>query len=189
MSEPVVRNGVNLTNIGQLVEAVKANNELANVRFMGKSTWQGSTKAKVTVSQWTAGGGVASRPGREFDINVDEPAQLGGPDTAPNPMELLVAGLCGCLTAGMVTNAALFEVDLSKLEVQVDFDINLMGILGLDKSAHCGANKIHYTVKMAGPGDPAKLKRVKETIDRKSAARNTLEHPVKITSELHLEGS
>jgi len=176
-------NGVDLASVQGFVEAVKENNNLANLRFSAKSKWVGGTKADVSVSSFQAGGQVASKPGRSFKINVTEPPEMGGGDDAPNPVELLASALCGCLTAGIATNAALFGTKIDSLEVDVDVDFDLLGILGMDRGVTCGATGIHYTVRLKGPNKDALLKS-KEVFDRKSAIRNTLERAIPITTDV-----
>ena len=182
-------NGVNLDNINGLVGAIKADAALGDVKFFARSEWQGGTKSEVTVDKVHANGSNLSGPERSFTIMVDEPAYLGGGDSAANPMELLAAGLCGCLTAGIATNAALFGTELERLAVEVTLDIDVHGVLGLNKTAQNGAIGLHYKVIMKGKdgADVAAMTRTKETIDRKSPVRNTLELPLKVTTEVVVE--
>lgn len=181
------RNGVNLENIEALVGAIKDNPAMGNVRFSAKSEWKGGTKSEVTISDLHAGGQNIAASGRSFKLTVDEPPQLGGTDEAPNPVELLAAGLCGCLTAGIATNAALFGTDLEKLEVSVEADFDIRGLVALDRSVPTGAQEIRYTVRIKGAGPKEGLVRSKETIDRKSPVRNTLSSPIKITTQIIVE--
>jgi uncharacterized OsmC-like protein len=136
-----------------------------------------------------AGGQNIARPGRQFTLLVDEPAELGGADEAPNPVEYIAAGLCGCITAGIATNAALFGTELEAIEVTVEANYDLHGVLGLDKSVPNGALELHYNVKLKGAGDVEKLMKSKETIDRKSPVRNTLELPLKVTTSVEIDES
>lgn len=181
------QNGVNLANVQGLIEAIKGTPALANVTFKANSKWLGGTKAETTVTDLMAGGQNIARPGRSFKIVSDEPPQLGGTDTAPSPVELLAAGLCGCLTAGIATNAALFGADLSKIEVSVEVDFDINGVLGLKKDSPNGATNLRYKVKLAGTGGTDKLTKAKQIIDRKSPVKNTIEMPLKITSDLIIE--
>ena len=114
---------------------------------------------------------------------VDEPAALGGQDTAPNPVEYLAAGLCGCITAGIVTNAAMFGANVEGIEVTVDADINVLGLFGLDRSLPSHCNRITYTVKLSGE-DPAALLKSKQIIDGKSPVRNTLANTIEIVTHV-----
>ena len=182
----MANNGVKLDDINNYVEAVKADKDNAKVQFIARSRWTGGTAATVTCSEFNVNGEPGSRGGREFSFNVDEPAALGGEDSAPNPVEYLAGALCGCLTAGIATNSALFGNDLEKIEVEVKVDFDLMGVLGMDRSVPLNAMKLHYKVKLKGADKESTL-RSKETLDRKSAIRNTLQLPLHITTEVEVE--
>lgn len=179
-------NGVNLDDINATATAIKADPKVAQVKFKAKSTWAGGCRANIEVAQIEIAGGDAMPPTRHFVVRTDEPSPLGGTDEAPNPAELLAASLCGCLTAGIATNAALFDTNIENLEVTVEANWDLHGLFGFDKSVPAGSTGIHYTVRIKGD-DPEKLRRCKETLDRKSAVRKTLELAVPITSELIIE--
>ncbi|MES2762520.1 MAG: OsmC family protein [Bacteroidota bacterium] len=180
-------NGVDMQSVGGYVEAVKENNNNAKVSFVAESTWKGGTKAEVNVKEFFADGNPASRPDRHFKFNVTEPSQLGGADDAPNPVELLAAALCGCLTAGIATNSAMFGTELEKLDVKVKVDFDLMGVLGLDRNISNGAQHLHYTVTLKGKAAKEALQKTKETLDRKSAILNTLKNPLNVTTEFIIE--
>lgn len=175
-------NGVDLAALGGFVEAVKTGDVSPEIRFSAKSEWVGGTRSEVTIGRFFAGGENAAPAGRSFTVHVDEPAALGGQDTAPNPVEYLAAGLCGCITAGIVTNAALFGTKVETLEVTVDADINVLGLFGLDRSVPSRCNRITYSVKLNGE-DPAALLRSREVIDAKSPVRNTLANAIEIVAK------
>jgi uncharacterized OsmC-like protein len=173
-------NGVNLHNIGELVSTVKGDSRFANARFAAKSRWLGGTKTEVTITDIKAGGEVITRGDRRFTMMVDEPPQLGGSDEHPNPVEYLAAGLCGCITAGIATNAALFGTKLDKIEVEVEMDYDLKNVLGIDRNGPGEVTELRYKVRLGGPGARENMVRSKETIDKKSPVRNTLELPIKV---------
>lgn len=187
MEKTKLPNGVDMPSVGSYVEAVKADNKNAKVSFVAESNWKGGTKAEVNVREFLANGQSASRADRHFKFNVSEPSQLGGADDAPNPVELLAAALCGCLTAGIATNSAMFGTELEKLNVKVKVDFDLMGVLGLDRSVGNGAQHLHYTVTLKGNAPKEALQKTKETLDRKSAILNTLKNPLNVTTELIVE--
>ena len=55
-------------------------------------------------------------------IITDEPARLGGTDTAPTPHELLAATLGSCVSTMLMLYAKPREIDLSDLRVDIDYD-------------------------------------------------------------------
>jgi putative redox protein len=64
----------------------------------------------------------------EIDVNArhtittDEPARLGGTDTAPTPHELLAATLASCVSTMLILYAKPRDIDLSDLRVDVHYD-------------------------------------------------------------------
>lgn len=182
-------NGVDLGPITQFIEAVKANPDVAHITFRATSQWQGGTRSRVTVTEFLSNGGVASPTGRRFDLTVDEPNVLGGRDSAPNPVEYLAAGLCGCLTAGIATNAELFGVPLEKLDVSVDVDFDVIGLLAVDKTVPTASTGVKYTVRLKGKDGvtDAQLAKCKTVIDGKSPVRNTLAAAIPMRTDLVVE--
>jgi len=179
-------NGLDLKSIQDYVGAVKEDPGLAQVKFVATSTWQGGARTEISVENFQVNGQPAGGA-RSFVLHTDEPGPLGGTDRAVNPAEMLAAALCGCLTAGIATNSALFGVDLDGVDVTVELNWDMHGILGLDRSVPNQASGIHYTVKLKGKGDPEAMRRSKETLDRKSAVLNTLRHAIPITTDIVIE--
>jgi uncharacterized OsmC-like protein len=113
---------------------------------------------------------------------MDAPAGLGGVDAAPTAAESMLAALAGCLTSGIAANAALFNVPIEALSVEMEADIDFRGVLGHDKSVRNGFTDIRYSVSIQSPASEEQVRRCKETIDRKSPVADTLVNGVKITS-------
>ena len=186
---PTIRNGVILDNIDGLVNAIKENPSVANVQFHAQSVWRGGTQAEVTISDMFSNGSNIMGPERNFKLVVDEPAVLGGKDEYPNPVEYLASALCGCLTAGIATNAALFGTELEKINVDVRVNFDIHGVLGLDRSKPSGPLDLHYTVTLKGKDGVTKeqMQKSKETLDKKSPIKNTIELPLRVTTEFIVE--
>ena len=162
--------------------AVRQTPGLEKIVVKAKSTWCRGTMTQVTLSEWYAGGNRMTPPPRRFTIMVDEPPDLGGGDGAPFPIEVVLAALAGCVTNATATNAALFEVPIDGIEMELEAHMDARGFLGHDKSVRNGITDINYTMTIQSPAAEDKVRRCKETIDRKSAVRDTLAHPVNITS-------
>ena len=177
-------NDVDLDGVKQFDQAVRDNPALGKVTFKVESTWERGTKAVVTVGPVHALGQNIFPRTRRFVITSDDPAALGGVDSAPTPAELALVALAGCVTSGIATNAALFDVPLDAMSIDMEADMDMRGLLGHDKSARNGITDIRYTVNIQSPAPEDKVRRCKETIDRKSPVRDTLANPVNITSKL-----
>ena len=177
-------NDVNLDGVKHLDQAVRDNPALGKMTFKVQSTWERGTKTVVTVGPVHALGKNLFPRTRRFVIMSDDPVPFGGVDAAPAPPETLLAALAGCVTSGIATNAALFDVPLDGMSIEMEADMDARGMLGHDKSARNGITDIRYTVTIQSSAPEEKVRRCKETIDRKSPVRDTLANPVKITSEL-----
>jgi len=182
-------NGVNLEGVGQLVEAIKADPGMGKVCFSARSQWGGGTKAEVLIDKLEAGGNNIAPSDRKHRLYVDEPPQVGGEDKYPNPVEYLAAAVCGCLTAGMATNGALFDTTFEKIDMSVDVDFDLSGVFGLNDDVPNGAleMKINIDAKGAEGVSEEDIRKVWEVISGKSPLKQTLELPLKITSNLNVE--
>ncbi|MEE3718736.1 OsmC family protein [Tumidithrix elongata RA019] len=62
---------------------------------------------------------------------IDEPPSLLGQDTAPNPSEAVLAALGSCLSVGIHANAIVRGITLTKLELELEGDINITGVWGI----------------------------------------------------------
>lgn len=177
-------NGVNLEGIMAVDKLVRETPALGKCQFKAKSTWQRGTKSQVAISAWTAGGNSMAPASRRFTVTVDEPPELGGGDGAPNPIEVMLSALAGCVTAGIATNAQMFGVPIDAIDIDMEADVDARGMLGHDKSVRNGVTDIRYTVTIQSPAPEEKVRKCKETIDRKSPVRDTLANPVNVTSTL-----
>lgn len=175
-------NDVKIGNVKQVDQLVRENPAMGKCQFKTRSSWLRGTHTQVTVGEWSAGGQPMAPRTRRFVVMVDEPDILGGGDNAPNPLEVLMSALSGCVTLGIATNAELFGVPIDAIDIEMEADIDARGFLGHDKSVRNGITDIRYTVTIQSPAPEATVRKCKETIDRKSPIRDTLANPVNITS-------
>ena len=107
-------------------------------------------------------------------IDADHPAVLVGADNGPTPVEFLLQGLAACLTAGIGNIAAVRGVKLSSVESVVEGDINLLGLLGLDREVRNGYSGIRASFKIRGDAPPEKLAAIVEQSRARSAVYDVL---------------
>jgi hypothetical protein len=66
----------------------------------------------------------------------------------------------------------------------MEADIDFRGLLGHDKSVRSGFSDIRYTVTIQSSASEERVRKCKETIDRKSPVGETIANPVNISSKL-----
>ena len=167
-------NGVNVEYFKSIVEAVKANPELGRTLWRASARWKGGFKEEVRI--------------REFTIKMDEPADLGGTNTAPNMVEIVLGAFGACLIVGYVMNAAVRGIHLDKVEVDVEGDIDLPGFLGLEppEKVSPGFTNIRARVflKTKEPVSKEELEKLHEDVVKTSPVGNTLKNPVNVEVKL-----
>jgi putative redox protein len=58
---------------------------------------------------------------REHQLTIDEPLELGGQDTGPDPQELLAVSLASCTAITMEMYAARKGWDIGRVEIDVEY--------------------------------------------------------------------
>jgi len=181
VSEPL--NGIDLEALQGVVQAIANDPGKAKVAFRIRSAWQGQTRSRAEVTSYTIGG---ERVARRFSIDVDEPFELLGENTAPNPQEMLMAALNACVMVGYVVGAAVRGIRLASLEIECQGELDLRGFLSLDGGARPGYDKLRYTVRIKGDGTPAQFREIHDNVVRTSPNYLNLAEPVPIEARLEL---
>ena len=177
-------NGIDVDALSQVIRDIAADPGKGAVRFQVKSAWQGQTKSRATVEFFHIGGQEVKR---HFDIDVDEPFELLGGNSAPNPQEMLMTALNACIMVGYVAGAAARGIRLEKVEIETSGDLDLRGFLGIDPNVPPGYETIRYTVTMKGDGSEADFREIHETVKRTSPNYFNVARPIRIESQLVVE--
>jgi uncharacterized OsmC-like protein len=181
---PAVRNGVDTATLFATLEAVKGNPEIAQFQFRATNTWISGTHNRSTIHGFHgAMQEMEHRESRSFD--ADHPAVLVGADNGPTPAEYLLHALAACLTAGIANIAAARGITLTSVTSTVEGDIDLMGILGLDKTGTVRNGyqqiRVHFTLA----GDEAeKLEQVVHQSMARSAVLDVITNGVPVAVEV-----
>jgi len=177
-------NGIDVDALTAVVRDVTKDPALGQVEFRVRSEWKGQTRSRTSVTSYTIGG---QQVYRTFTIDADEPFELLGRNTAPNPQELLMAALNACITVGYVAGAAARGITLDKLEIETAGALDLRGFLGIDPSVRPGYETIRYVVRLKGNGTPEQFREIHETVIKTSPNYFNLSQPVRLDARLMVE--
>jgi len=177
-------NGIDVDALKQVVHDVGEDPAKGMVRFEVNSAWRGQTKSRATVESFHIGGQEVKR---RFEIDVDEPLELLGENSAPNPQEMLMAALNACIMVGYVAGAAVKGIRLDKVEIETSGELDLRGFLGIDAAVPPGYETIRYTVTMKGDGSEADFREIHETVMKTSPNYFNIARPIRIDSRLVVE--
>ena len=176
-------NGLNLEALGEVVEAIEKDSSKGVVGFDVTTRWKGQTRSETTVDGFTLAG---ERISRSHKIVADEPYELLGADSAPNPQELLMAAFNACITVGYVAGAALKGINLESLEIKTRGQLDLRGFLGLSDAVAPGYENIDYVVSIKGDGSPEDFAEIHETVMKTSPNYFNMSRPIKMNGSLRV---
>ena len=176
-------NGIDMDALKSVMQEIQQDPAKAAVGFRVKSVWQGQTRSRTEVSSYTIGG---QKVARRFAIDVDEPFELLGENTAPNPQELLMTALNSCIMVGYVVGASAKGIRLDSVEIETFGDLDLRGFLGIDPTVKPGYDKLTYTVRIKGDGTAQQYREIHETVQRTSPNYFNLSHAIEIDARLEM---
>lgn len=174
-------NGIDLDALDGMVVDVKRNPKGGTAGFRVKTEWKGQTRSESRVESFSCGGDVVPRA---FTIVADEPRELLGADTAPNPQELFLSALNSCMIVGYVVQAAVRGITLEECRIESDADLNLRGFLGLDETIPPGHRRINYTVHLDGDGTPEQYEEMHQAVMATSPNYFNVAQPLQMCGRL-----
>ena len=176
-------NGLDLPALGEVVEAIEQDASQAAVGFAVTTRWTGQTRSETVVDGFTMGG---ERIARSHKIVADEPCQLLGADSAPNPQELLMAAFNACITVGYVAGASVNGITLDNLEIRTRGELDLRGFLGLSDNVAPGYENVDYEVRIKGNGTPEQFEEIHQTVMKTSPNYFNISRPIRLRGTLKL---
>ena len=117
-------------------------------------------------------------------VHVDEPAALGGGDTGPNPVELVLAALGTCqeITYKAYSNA--LGIPLRSAKATVTGDLDLRGFYGVSpyEEARPGFKQITVNVELDTPASAEQIETLKGAVAAHCPVKDILENKVPLTT-------
>src|SRR5207247_10509615 len=135
------------------------------------------------------GGGVRGRGGEGLRSQAcardvasqacDEAGWLGGKSRAMAASEAVLGAIGGCIATGFAANAALREVAIHELEIEVEGTINLPSFFGI-LDGNPGYTRIQVTIYARCDADPKLLDEIAFRAVQLSPVVNTVKNPVDV---------
>jgi uncharacterized OsmC-like protein len=165
--------GFDLAQLQGLIGAVQEKPARGQTVWKARTAWQRGFQSQAQI--------------RTFTIPMDEPSGLGGSDTAPNMVEMVLGAYGCCLTTGYVMNAALQGIELEGVEIDVEGDLDLNGFFGLSAEAWPGYTDVRARVHLTAPNaSTQQLHALHAVVTKTSPVGCILERPVRVSAELDL---
>ncbi len=163
-------NEVDLETVGGLAQAVADEPTNGATVWSASVEWKGAFRSEARI--------------RDFDpVASDEPAGLGGGDTAPNPVEQLLAALGNCLAVGYAANASAAGIELKQLRIDISGDLDLASFLGV-RPGHAGFDGITAAVHIEADADDDAIAALHERVIGSSPVGHTLSAEIPVVIDL-----
>ena len=140
-------NGVNVAALLGAREALKDAPEAARFKWRATSEWVKGTHNRATVAGFF-GLGTEHQHRQTYKFESDHPEIFASEDNGATPVEFVLVGLAGCLTAGIAAVAQNRNIQLHSVKATLEAGMNIQGILGLDPDVRNGFDgiKVHYDI-------------------------------------------
>lgn len=114
---------------------------------------------------------------RQFSIVIDEPPALGGHDQGANPVEYLLASYAGCINVVAHLTAKELGINLRKLTISVDGNINPSRLFGTSDKERAGFKQINVGFFPETDSEPEKIAEWIEVIKNRCPINDNLSQP------------
>jgi len=142
-----VDNGVNVEALLGAREALTEAPEAAKFTWRATCDWIKGTHSATTVHGFYGLGEEQSHR-TEFRFDADHPEIFASEDNGATPVEMVLAGLAGCLTAGIAAVAQNRNIQLRSVKATLEGGMDIQGILGIDGDVRNGFDgiKVRYEI-------------------------------------------
>jgi len=121
--------------------------EGAKFTWRATCTWLNGTHASSSIESFFGLGEEQSHR-KEYSFETDHPEVFASEDNGATPVEMVLVGLAGCLTAGIAAVAQNRDIQLRSVKATLDAGMDIQGILGIDSDVRNGFDgvKVHYDI-------------------------------------------
>lgn len=174
-------NGVNIEALLGARQALTDAPPAARFTWKGACDWKGGTHAQTSFDGFFGLGDDQVRSKGTHTYDTDHPEHFASQDNGATPPELVLAGLAGCITAGVATVAANRGITLNSVTATVEADHDLRGILGIDGDVRNGFNGIRVSYVIDADATEDEIKALVAQSQKRSAVFDIVTNPTTVS--------
>lgn len=178
-----VDNGVNVEALLGARQALTEAPEGAKFSWRATSNWIRGTHSRSTIKSFF-GLGEEQNHRTEFTFESDHPEIFASEDHAATPVELVLSGLAGCLTAGIAAVAQHRQIQLRSVKATLEGSMDIQGILGIDPDVRNGFGDIKVTYEIDADATKDEIKALVAQSQKRSAVYDIITNPTNVTVEV-----
>jgi uncharacterized OsmC-like protein len=179
-TEKQVQNGVNVDALLGAREALSKAPEAAKFNWRASCKWMNGTHSQTSI-QGFFGLGQQQTHKTEFTFDTDHPEIFASEDKGATPVEMVLAGLAGCLTAGVASIAQLRKIQLRSVKATLEGAMDIQGILGIDSDVRNGFNDIKVNFEIDADASKDDLEALVAQSQKRSAVYDVITNPTNVS--------
>lgn len=182
MTKPV-DNGVNVAALLEAREALTGMPEAAKFTWRATSEWINGTHSRATIQKFF-GLGEEQNHKQTFQYDTDHPEVFASEDNGPTPVEMVLVGLAGCLSAGIAAVAQNREIQLRSVKATVEAGMDIQGILGIDSDVRNGFDGVRVVYEIDADATPEDIRALVGQSQKRSAVYDIMTNPTNVVVEV-----
>lgn len=180
MTTTRIDNGVNVEALLGAREALMATPEAARFTWKATCNWVNGTHSRASVRDFDGLGGEQSHR-TEYGFDIDHPECFAAEDNGATPVEYVLVGLAGCLSAGVASVAQNRGIQLRSVQATVEGDMDLYGILGIDSDVRNGFSGIRVCFDIDADATRDEIEALVAQSQKRSAVYDVITNPGNVT--------
>ena len=174
-----VSNGVNVEALLGAREELEGAPQAAEFTWKASNEWINGTHSRTEINGFFGLGEEQARQ-KSFAIEADHPEVFASEDHAPTPVEIVLSGLAGCLTAGVAAVAQNRGIQLNSVKATLEGDMSVLGILGADPNIRNGFNAIRVNYTIDADASDEDIKALVAQSQKRSAVFDIITNPTNV---------
>ena len=118
---------------------------------------------------------------RGFSFVIDEPESSGGTDAGPNPVELVLSSLAGCMNVVVHMVAAEQDVKIRSLRLTVAGDLDPSRLMGSPVDTRAGFSAISLTAEVDSDASAEQIDEILRIAETRCPVADSLNSPTPVT--------
>ena len=173
-------NGVNVAALLGTREALSATPAAARFKWRASSEWQRGTHSRATIDGFYGLGGEQKHR-QSFQFDTDHPEVFASEDHGATPVEMVLVGLAGCLSAGVAAVAQNRNIQLRSVKATLEAGMDLRGILGVEANVRNGFDGIRVHYEIDADATAQEIAALVAQSQKRSAVFDIVTNPTEVT--------
>ena len=176
-----VNNGVNVEALLGARAALAEAPQAALFKWRAQSEWVRGTQSRTTIDGFFGLGGEQKHR-HAFRFDTDHPEVFASEDKGATPVEMLLVGLAGCLSAGVAAVAQHRNIQLHSVKATLEAGMDLRGILGIEAAGvRNGFDGLKVNFEIDADAGTAEIEALVAQSQKRSAVFDIIANPTDVS--------